>query len=340
MDGSIVQYRTSQREDGVGESVLYRASSLGAPCEKALIAVRMGYTEVATTHESTLERFAAGKELEETVVSLMKDEGWVVWNQQHEVVLMLTGSVGVIGHVDGYTAIQPVLAGSDKYVLEVKTQSKGEWAGFENNGWESGFFPRYAWQVSAYMIATGLPLCLVRGLRSEDNRRIEKIAVSFYDQPFHTLQEIRERVLRVEVAARRGELPDDCTGKMFPCPVPYLDTEPSRELNDDPVVEAMALTFKQAEIDRKIANKRYDDSKSALQSVLGVGKKVSTSSGIKISTWEQGAGIPRLSRQAEDALSFILWWFWGINLPAMKELSRSTRVKVTLPHDGSDKGEG
>lgn len=326
MDGASIY-----EEDG---KVYYRASTLGAPCTKALVAIRMGYTEVQTRDEKVLEKYAAGRELEESVISLMKDEGWVIWGEQNTVDLALTGRLVVRGHIDGYGMLGEFNPEGDRYIVEVKTQTIGQWESFEKYGWESGFFPRYAWQVSAYMLASGLPLALVRGLRSEDNSLIEKIDVRFYDHPFFTKQNILKRVLNVEIAAGKSEVPDGCNGHMYPCPVPYLCTGVEREQVEDDadaVVEAAALTFKIAEGDRKSAQQRYDDSKSALLGLLGVGKRAETSSGVRVSTWEQGSGARRLSVASERALTFLLWWFWGINLEEMKEQSRGSRVKVTLP---------
>ena len=334
MDGDIVQYDY----DADGECIWYRASALGMDCSKALIACRMGYSQVEVSHEPTLERFAAGTALEESVVELMRAEGWAVWGQQETVTLMLTGKVGMRGHIDGRAAMPPVGVDSQQYVAEVKTQSEGEWENFERNGWESGFFPRYAWQVSVYMHATGLPLMLVRGMRSKDNKSIEKIAISFIDEPFYTVAEIRAKILPIEIAALKGELPTDCSARLFPCPVPYLCNEPDREQlegEQDAIVEAAAKTYEAACKEESLAKKRKDDAKSALLGLLQKGSKIVTMSGIKVTRFSRR----NPARLPEEGLRAGLAFFHGLNLDDYKVATESEQIKVTMPNEEvQDKG--
>lgn len=324
MDGDIVVYGEEGR-------VWYRASRLGTACDKVLIAARLGYTEIATTNEKMLAVYERGHAAEELVFARMKEDGWVTWGREETVELSVTGKIGVRGHIDGKGVPGNT---DDRYLVEVKSQSDAEWKNYARDGWDSGFFPGYKWQVSTYMHATELPLALVRL-----NVATGEMKVEFYDEPWYSVDQIRKRLIDVERAARLGEL-GECTGRVWPCPFPYLDDGygDKRETVDtekDAEIDAVAKLFKQAERDRKVAQEQYDRSKSRAVEALGVGR-YETSTGIKVTTWEQASGAPRLSAEDEKILTWMLWWFLGIDLNAYKRQAKGMRMSVTLPRGVGD----
>jgi hypothetical protein len=304
--------------------VEYRASALGG-CDLALLAARLGYDAIPVKEDAKiLQVFAAGKRIEDEVLT---SEGFVdrVTYQQARVVLPVTKKIVVVGHVDGYDK-------GDWSIYEVKSQNKEEWDRFNREGWESGFFPKYKWQVSAYMHATLMPLKLVRALRDNEGNWTGEIDVSVVDEPFYTIPEIRARVLRVEAASATGVLSAECTPS-FPCPYFYLHEEIDRELVSDESVDALAREYAEAQRDERIAEGRKQNARRGLREAVEKDKYV-TSSGVRVSFY-QAKNPPKLDREMlEEFLTEHDRKFDEFVTTSMGE-----RVRVTLPKEDED-GEG
>lgn len=305
-----------------GERVEYRASSLGG-CDMALLAARLGYDAVPVKEGAKiLEVFEAGKRIEDEVldrIGLLAP----VTGRQLEVVLPITKRIYVLGHIDGLD--------TDDSILEVKSQSQEEWDRFEKEGWESGFFPRYKWQLSAYMHALGQPLTLLRALRDSDGQWTGRIEDEVVEEPFYSVAEIRARVLKIEAAAATGVLNAECINS-YPCPYFYLHDEIDRELISDEGVDVLAREYADASRDENIAKGRKAEARRALRAAVEK-DKYQTSSGVKVSFY-MAANPPKLEREMLSSVLLPL----GRDLDEFFTQSKSQRVKVTLPKEDEEDG--
>jgi hypothetical protein len=302
----------------------------------ALLAARLGFDAVPPKPDAKIMQvFANGHRIEAEVL-----EKYPAVDRQWEVRLPVTGRIHVVGHIDGVISwphdsadVVPNIDVSKDRLVEVKSQSREEWDRFAADGWETGFFPKYKWQVSCYMHASGLPLTLIRALRDEDGNWTGETNISYVDAPFYSIAEIRARVLRVEAAAATGVLNATCTPS-FPCPYFYLHDEIDRELITDDGVDILAREYAEASRDENIARDRKTNAKRALR-VAVESDKYETSSGVKV-TFYRAANPPRLDKEFLE--------------PFLKEhdrslsdfmiLGTSERVRVTLPSEKKDEKDG
>lgn len=299
--------------------VEYRASALGG-CDMALLAARLGYDAVPLNpNAKIMETFAAGHRIEEEVLATMP---WVTYRQQ-EIYLDVTEKIKVVGHVDGLEF------GSDTHLIEIKSQNLEEWERFRKERWHGGFFPKYKWQVSAYMIAFEEPLKLIRALRDKDGSWTGTTDVSYVDEPFYSMADIRARVLRVEAAARTGVLNAECT-KSFPCPYFYLHDEIDRELIDDDTVDALAHEYEDARAGVVVAKGRQDAARRALREAT-VEDKYQTKSGVRV-TFYTAKNPPKLERELLDTFLKEHEKSFG----DFTTQGESERLRVTLPKEDED----
>lgn len=342
MDGRTV----SVDENGV---VSYRASALGGDCTRALVYGRLGYDERPWPKDMQ-DRADEGHAHEELVLAKMAAEGWTIWDRQLEVVLMVSGKIRVVGHIDGKGIDNVRLSGSyvemssKPHIVEVKSQSKDQWNDFEARGWDSGYFPHYKWQVSCYMLATGLPLVMVR-----KNRNDGRIKMEWVDEPFYDLRDIRSRVLSVEVLAADGIGPDECgPGRIYPCPFFYMPghdgpiaTTSSRS-GKVPVerrvvageeareIEHLARRYELARQNEASARMAKDESRKALE-IAGEGTSgLDLDTGTRVTFWSQRAGPRRLSKEMEERLRLVCLWYFGVDIDQYREQAEGRRMKVTL----------
>jgi hypothetical protein len=280
----------------------------------ALLAARLGFDAIPIRPDAKIMQvFQAGHDIEDEVLTTM----YHVVDRQREVTLEMTKRIGVVGHVDGFDMRDGVL-------VEVKSQGQVEWDRFEREGWETGFFPKYKWQVSAYMHAYERPLKLIRVKRGKDGERIGDPSVSFVDEPFYSVADIRARILRVEAAAATGVLNAECTPS-FPCPYFYLHEDIDRELIDDASLDALAHEYEDARAATKVAEGRQQAARRALREAKEE-DKYKTSSGVRV-TFYMAKNPPRLEK---DLLVPFLEDH-GKTLGDFQTQGESERLKVTLP---------
>lgn len=84
-------------------------------------------------------------------------------------------------------------------------------------------FDRYAWQVSARMACTGLPVIFVCGRKKYDEEgviaaEVDELSVTLFETPPYSAGELKARVMRAEKYAREGVVPD-CDKPDYPCPM-------------------------------------------------------------------------------------------------------------------------
>jgi hypothetical protein len=296
-------------------TIEYRASALGG-CEKALLAARLGYDAIPLRPDTPiLKTFAAGHRIEDEVLAAHFPH---VTMRQEEVRLAITNRIHVVGHIDGF---------NDGELLEIKSQNQQEFERFELNGWETGLFPKYKWQVSAYMLGLGMQprLRLIRALRDENGEWTGKMSQYLVHFPFYSEQHIRERILKIEAMAATGVLLADCIPS-FPCPYFYLHDEIDRDVIDDEGIDILAKEYEEARRTEATAKGKKEYTKKALREVLEE-DKITTASGAKV-TFYQAGNPKRLDiKKLEEYFKKI-----GIKLDDYYvPQTKSERLRVTLP---------
>lgn len=207
--------------------VYYRASALGG-CLVALAATRQGLGEKETPGHMQ-EIFDRGHETEDYWMGKYGEAHQVI-DRQMEVVLPVTNKISVVGHIDGRkTHLVP------GRVVEFKSQSDDEYDGYSPAHWENHpLWSKYAWQVSPYMIACNAELEIIRAKRSNP----DDFVIDVIERPFHSLDEIRERVLEAEAMAYEDTL--ICRGPFsYPCPYLHIHQDGAEIVDDERLLQAV-----------------------------------------------------------------------------------------------------
>lgn len=208
---------------------IYRASALGS-CLKSQAALQLGYSPVAVP-DFFATLFKEGRLHEDAIISDIEESGIEVYDRELQVVLPVTKHIAVVGHIDG-----KLVRADGNRLLEMKTMADEPYKAFAKDKWETpGLIQKYKWQVSVYMLATGLPCTLVA--KNKNNGRVVHEDI---DQPFYSKAQIMARVLKMHGWVLAGELPEDCEQVDYPCPVYYLHEEADRD-EDRPVEDVAAV---------------------------------------------------------------------------------------------------
>lgn len=253
-------------------SIIYRASELGLNLRE-LVAGRLGFDR-APISPDLQQLFDEGNLHEEAVLKDLAKRGWEISHSQadmnnigdyqHEVDLQITSEIMVRGHVDGL-AIEP-----SRCVLEIKSMGDSSYQAVQGRGWDTpGLIQKYKWQVSVYMLATGLPLVL--WYKNRNNGKSDTLGAAV---PFYSKAQIAGRVLEAEAWARRGQLPP-CDVTSFPCPYYSLcDKVDTREVLGDEALEQVAVEYKRTKAElagienqAKPVKERLDKLRKQLESV-------------------------------------------------------------------------
>lgn len=212
---------------------IYRASGLGS-CLSAVVAAMLGHKEARGSYQQGIMSNAAreGSMHEPHIVEMMEagevramEPMTFVDLGQTQVELKIMPRVIVRGHTDG---IGKQSSQRKNRVVEIKTMSKERFKDFERltSGKEIGGFEialtsddflTYGWQISIYMLSTGLPATYV-----VKNRDSGKIIWAELTTPPITLKAIRKKVILAEKWRKREEVPP-CQGsstERFFCPFP------------------------------------------------------------------------------------------------------------------------
>jgi hypothetical protein len=207
-----------------GDVSIYRASGVGS-CVTALVAAKMGHKEARTQYAGTILSDAAreGNLHEGAVVdTLEKEYGWRWSGGQDLVEMQVIPKVIIRGHIDGMVIPKGM---RKERLLEVKTMSRDrfkKWMGLGKDARSrllTDEFAKYAWQISAYMHAYGLPAMYV-----VKNRDSGKLDISEISTPPIDKRTIRKKIIEVEMWFKRDEMPpcDALSSDQFFCPYPYL----------------------------------------------------------------------------------------------------------------------
>ena len=256
---------------------IYRASGAGS-CITALVAAKLGYEEARSGYTENILSSAAreGNMHEPAIVQTLIDEyGWRIDGSQNVVELQIIPRVFIRGHVDGLCKPK----GKKKQrVLEIKTMSDSvfkQWMRYGDDPTQrllSDRFMKYAWQISIYMYAYGLPAMYV-----VKNRNSGVLDIGEIKTPPIDLKTIKTKIIEVERLAMLGDMPpcQASSDDKFFCPYPYLhngdsvfENEPDDEdepLDNATVVLLAGMAEKYSDLASQVGlMKPLDDERKAL----------------------------------------------------------------------------
>jgi hypothetical protein len=255
-----------------------RASALGS-CTKALIADLLGYQALPVSDQMQAI-FDRGNEHEEVNAAALQMLGYVITDTQKEVSLAF-GGIQVVGHLDGLINTNDCAPEPLGLWKVWESKSPGAWAKFETaartNIWVDPLVHRYAWQISAYMIALDME-AMVTCL---DGEEVKSFVIEV--PPFH-LTDIESRCLEIAEAVALGQLPVGCSQNDYPCPFAYLHETP--EHDEDEWLDTLVDTY--AEACRNIATytEVKAEYKEKIEAHLGDREQVNTTRS-KVSRYTQ-----------------------------------------------------
>jgi hypothetical protein len=254
---------------------VYRASELGA-CSRRLIALRQGY-DPSEPPEKFKGYFARGDHAEEVVKAHLRERGFEIDSEQSLVRISVSESVVVEGHIDG-RIVDEHTALRGQRVLEVKRMNHQSYTEFVARGWDAdinGLMAQYKWQVSAYMVATGLELQFTAIDGDTVDSDTPQYHSLYLEKPFYTELQIRTRVLMLEAA---DAVPDTCDRRSYPCPVWYV-TGCQRETETVDADEEMIALVKatlSADAAYQKAKSTREELRGKVKEAMGDKKKVTT----------------------------------------------------------------
>lgn len=284
------------------EPRIYRASSLGYSLEQ-LVAPHLGFEPIPPP-EWLQEKFDEGTALEPIVLLELRQLGWQIQDHQLEpnsegdfqieVILEVIPDVATVrGHVD---ALGTFGAGSASRVIEVKSMAEKSFAEASRSAWDTpGLIQRYKWQLSAYMLATGLPAVMVVCSKGEGG--VNNLLYMYADEPFYLISDIAQKISEAEKYIADGVIPEGCTD--YPCPYFYLHGEKVQAEQADKDLDALMAAWLESNRKKKV----YADEEASLRGMIVeyVGQegkaKVRGSNGVTVSvSWQEG-GESTVTRQ-------------------------------------------
>lgn len=229
------------------------------------------------------------------------------------------GSAVIRGHLDGIAQRIAVGAGGEvlemgeRAVVEAKLLGPDLFAKVVRGGLLKGF-DAYAWQVSLYMAATGLPGWFVAGEKkrwAEDHHLfdptpehlrydIASVYVERFETPPVALGKIKARVVKLVKAAETGVLPA-CDVNQYPCEYVYLHDgteveiaapKPEPQVIEDAEVAQqvadLAAQYHAAATMERDGKKQKADVKTALKNLLMPADEPPAEGGWQAGGWTVG----------------------------------------------------
>lgn len=249
-----------------GSKVVYRASAVGG-CLRGLVASRLGYDPLPP--DPGLETiFKEGHRHETLIIEDLEADGIKVdrfdeRGDQLAIELPISERVVIEGHLDGIT--------DGGRVLECKALSQTSFEKWQRKGF--GEFQTYADQITCYMAATGRS-----ALYAVKNRNTGRVSTQLIDEPPSDIKEIKARVLKAEMYARRGELPPCDRKKGWGCAFRYLHDNGDEGATFDEAIESLARAYREAAVREKEAAGMKAEAKERLMQQLGDTEKAESSS--------------------------------------------------------------
>jgi len=208
---------------------VYALSSVGG-CPLALSAEALGKLPARSPEVEERLRLAAreGTRQEDWIAEDLISMGYQVGPPAGLCTLCPTGRSGYhvdldygdassTGHIDRFVHGPN---GERSMVVEIKTMSRYQYAKYVRRGLKA--FPKYLYQISGYMVATGLPALYAVKCRDTGVMVVEVLEV-----PPMRYEELRNHVLVAERARRKGELAECHEYQEF-CDVCVLKPKPER----------------------------------------------------------------------------------------------------------------
>lgn len=284
----------------------YRASDLGS-CLRRRVARHLGYTPMRPPGKF-VTIFEGGHEWERAVKDHLASRGFAVYDtligydthsgadgqEGISVVLKVSDSIRVLGHLDGVIWDQE--NESVRRVLEVKSMAHDSYEAFVRLGWEmGGLMEKYKWQVSVYMLATGMELQLVGVDKTSDPAN--PIYHSLYAElPPYSLVDVMTRVLEAEAYM---DLPA-CDAASYPCPFFYLGCDDDAE-DSDAVLDALVETAVAQTQIAKLEAAKDKELRQQLMDTMGTRKKVRTDAAT-VSTQTSTRTVTDWDKMREDGI--------------------------------------
>lgn len=213
----------------ISNPIIYRMSGAG-DCVRAMVAKQYEHKEVRQTERQQLMDRSAeeGNLHEKAVKDKLRSEGWVISGEQDEYTIQILPGVLLVGHGDGMVTKESTL------LLEVKSMSSKQFAKWIKDDFKS--FPRYAYQITAYMEANpGLDVMYVVKRREDGMVNTQIIQAGNTPVPF---KKIRSKILTAERYRRKGEYPP-CDENPWGCAFFYLHDEEIEETAPAELTEEM-----------------------------------------------------------------------------------------------------
>lgn len=305
--------------------IVYRASELGA-CTRRLTLGRIGY-DAMEPPEKYQGYFARGEAAEEDIKFALTDAGWVIDDEQMEVVLDVTDEIKVVGHIDG--TMHGFLG--QKRILEAKRMNDAYFRLVQQQGFyiPSGLMVKYRWQLSAYMLATGMEASLV--IMNGDTGEFLQFDI---ETPPHGRTEIVARVLVIEGRARSFATLDSldaCDSADYPCPFYYTHPqEDERERLDGyeaEQLEALGIAYRNARERSKRADEDAKSLRREIEVLMGDRGKVSGGS-VRVTRYDTTRKSLDKKRLAAD----------GIDLSQYESERTYPSLRVTVKNEGEEDG--
>jgi len=295
-----------------------RASSLGS-CTKAQAALHLGYEAMLapTKMEAIYER---GNVHEERNAVALRGGGFTIEREQEEICLGFDAG-SVVGHIDGVIA-DPLLGGTPGLFLW-ESKSPGAWQKFQSAhmtaDWSDPLAHRYAWQISAYMLALNMEAMVTCWDEEGGNRWF------VIETPPFTLDQIRGRIEGIATIVDTGGLPIECSQRDWPCPVPYLHEDPDYAENEE--LDKAVQDHYFAGVMLKEWKVKQDHAKEKVERLVDKDTETATS---KVTYYNQSSPSKWDTKKMEQA---------GIDPEAYKIPGGVTqRIKITKK-DGTNVGE-
>lgn len=276
---------------------VYRASSLGYSLEN-LVAPFLGYDPIPPP-AWLQEKFDEGTALEPQVLAELESFGWTLATTQPEVnsegdhqlevtLEVIPGVATVRGHLDA-TGIEA--DGFPTRVVEVKSMAEKSFRECSQLAWNTpGLIQRYKWQLSAYMLATGLQGVLVVCSKGEDG--LKNLLYMYADEPFYSISDIANKLSQAEAHIRDGVIPEGCTD--YPCPYFYLHEVKEEPEPADSQLDGLMNAWLEANRKAKIYKGEADALREMIVEYVGQeGKaRVKGSQGVSVSvSWQEGGKV-------------------------------------------------
>jgi hypothetical protein len=289
---------------------------------RAQVAVALGKKPLPVA-EWAQKVYDVGNVHEPACVAAMEAEGWawaspnwldLGWDEDQHYVELTIGDSVVTGHLDGI-GYDPTNMHQSPRVVEIK--SPGAWEKFERHirmdTWRSDpQATRYAYQLSVYMLATGLEAVVACW---DEEHGVRTFGVELPPVP---REEIEARVAEMDRRVRDNILPSECDQRDNFCPVPYLHDDAPAEVEDERL-ESLASQYDDFSADIKRLTAERDEVRDQLLAHGG-----GVTAGWKVTVYEDKGRVS----YDYDAMSRA-----GIPIQDFEKKAKpSKRVKVT-PRD-------